>query len=185
MLTKLLDMIKGKKKPAETTPAAKKPAAKKPAAKKPAAKKPAAKKPVAKKAAAKKPVAKKAATKKASDVISVKELSGKASKHAKLIKEVEQSIKKTEKSADFKAGKAQPKKAVKGMKAKLVKLKTQHNTLSRNTEQLKTFLSVASKRSQAADKQRKALPPGKRISKTGNVYYETRFNHSDISRSGL
>ena len=30
-----------------------------------------------------------------------------------------------------------------------------------------------------ADVRRKALAPGKRISKTGNVYYETRKNRSD------
>ena len=30
------------------------------------------------------------------------------------------------------------------------------------------------------DKARKALPPGKRISKTGNVYYEYRRNRSDL-----
>lgn len=29
------------------------------------------------------------------------------------------------------------------------------------------------------DKPRKALPPGKRISKTGKVYWETRKNRSD------
>ena len=32
----------------------------------------------------------------------------------------------------------------------------------------------------ARDKARKALPPGKRISKTGNVYYEYRRNRSDM-----
>lgn len=31
-----------------------------------------------------------------------------------------------------------------------------------------------------ADKKRKALPPGKRISKNGNVYYEYRKNRSDV-----
>ena len=30
------------------------------------------------------------------------------------------------------------------------------------------------------DKARKALPPGKRISKTGNIYYEYRANRSDM-----
>jgi hypothetical protein len=30
------------------------------------------------------------------------------------------------------------------------------------------------------DKKRKALPPGKRISKSGNVYYEYRRNRSDL-----
>lgn len=32
----------------------------------------------------------------------------------------------------------------------------------------------------ARDNQRKALKPGKRISKNGNVYYEARKNRSDI-----
>ena len=32
-----------------------------------------------------------------------------------------------------------------------------------------------------ADKARKAMKPGIRISKTGNVYYETRANRSDIN----
>ena len=30
------------------------------------------------------------------------------------------------------------------------------------------------------DKARKAMPPGKRISKTGNTYYEGRKNRSDL-----
>jgi len=32
------------------------------------------------------------------------------------------------------------------------------------------------------DEHRKALPPGKRISKNGNVYYESRLNRSDVQR---
>jgi hypothetical protein len=31
------------------------------------------------------------------------------------------------------------------------------------------------------DKKRKALPPGKRISKTGKIYYEFRRNRSDLN----
>jgi hypothetical protein len=31
-----------------------------------------------------------------------------------------------------------------------------------------------------ADRERKALPPGKRISKSGRVYWETRKNRSDL-----
>jgi hypothetical protein len=34
-------------------------------------------------------------------------------------------------------------------------------------------------RNKKADKSRKALKPGKRISKTGKVYWETRRNRSD------
>lgn len=33
------------------------------------------------------------------------------------------------------------------------------------------------------DKKRSALPPGKRISKNGNVYYEYRKNRSDRLKS--
>jgi hypothetical protein len=32
------------------------------------------------------------------------------------------------------------------------------------------------------DRSRKALPPGKRISKSGKVYWETRRNRSDLRR---
>ena len=32
-----------------------------------------------------------------------------------------------------------------------------------------------------ADKARKALKPGIRISKTGHIYYETRANRSDVN----
>ena len=32
-----------------------------------------------------------------------------------------------------------------------------------------------------ADRKRKAMPPGKRISKSGNRYYEGRKNRTDIS----
>lgn len=35
------------------------------------------------------------------------------------------------------------------------------------------------------DKKRDALPAGKRISKTGKVYYEYRKNRSDVGISGL
>ena len=31
-----------------------------------------------------------------------------------------------------------------------------------------------------ADRRRKALPPGKRISRTGIIYWETRINRSDL-----
>ena len=31
-----------------------------------------------------------------------------------------------------------------------------------------------------ADRKRKALPPGKRISRTGKIYWETRRNRSDL-----
>ena len=37
----------------------------------------------------------------------------------------------------------------------------------------------------ARDKKRKALLPGKRISKNGNIYWETRSNRSDLKNSKL
>ncbi len=45
--------------------------------------------------------------------------------------------------------------------------------------------NVKSKRSLAADKKRKALPPGKRISKNGGVYYEYRQNRTDGGRGKI
>jgi hypothetical protein len=35
------------------------------------------------------------------------------------------------------------------------------------------------------DKVRKALPPGKRISKSGNIYWEGRANRSDLTGSKI
>ncbi len=35
------------------------------------------------------------------------------------------------------------------------------------------------------DKSRKALPPGKRRSKTGKIYWESRANRSDLTGSDL
>lgn len=35
-----------------------------------------------------------------------------------------------------------------------------------------------------ADMARKAKAPGKRISRTGNIYWETRRNRSDVSPDG-
>jgi hypothetical protein len=40
-------------------------------------------------------------------------------------------------------------------------------------------------RANIQDAKRKALPPGKRISKSGNTYYETRANRTDLSRSAM
>ncbi len=37
----------------------------------------------------------------------------------------------------------------------------------------------------AADVTKQALPAGKRVSKTGRIYYETRSNRSDITKAGL
>ena len=40
-----------------------------------------------------------------------------------------------------------------------------------------------SKKAVAADKQRKAKPPGRRRSATGKVYTERRANRSDVNRT--
>jgi len=37
----------------------------------------------------------------------------------------------------------------------------------------------------AFDQARPARPPGKRISKTGNIYWETRPNRSDVDRKKM
>lgn len=55
---------------------------------------------------------------------------------------------------------------------KPVKLKSLNKSLS--------VTSQVGRTTKSRDKARKALPPGKRISKTGNVYYETRKNRSDM-----
>lgn len=61
--------------------------------------------------------------------------------------------------------------------------KTKEDNLSTiKLKSLRQSLSVTKqvgKSSMPRDKARKALPPGKRISKTGKVYYETRKNRSD------
>lgn len=50
----------------------------------------------------------------------------------------------------------------------------------RRTPKVKTIAShQVGKSDKKRDKARKALPPGKRTSKTGNIYYETRKNRSD------
>jgi len=35
------------------------------------------------------------------------------------------------------------------------------------------------------DKARKSLPPGKRISKSGKIYWESRVNRSDLTGSNI
>jgi len=41
------------------------------------------------------------------------------------------------------------------------------------------------KTTKSIDKKRKALPPGKRISKNGNIYYEMRANRSDLTGKNI
>lgn len=48
--------------------------------------------------------------------------------------------------------------------------------------QIKEVMDKRSKRSLIQDKAKKAMHPGKRISNTGNVYYERRTNRSDLDR---
>ncbi len=51
----------------------------------------------------------------------------------------------------------------------------------RKTKIIYTYKTQTGKRkSLKLDKERKALPPGKRISKNGKIYYERRRNHSDL-----
>lgn len=55
---------------------------------------------------------------------------------------------------------------------KTIKLKSLMKSLSTTPQVGKTNI--------LRDAARKALMPGKRISKTGNIYYETRKNRSDL-----
>ena len=45
---------------------------------------------------------------------------------------------------------------------------------------LKTLDQTGTRKSLMRDRSRKARVPGKRISKTGKVYWETRRNRSDV-----
>ena len=45
---------------------------------------------------------------------------------------------------------------------------------------VRKFAYQRGKSNKRVDKRRGALPPGKRISKTGKVYWESRKNRSDI-----
>lgn len=56
-------------------------------------------------------------------------------------------------------------------------------TRKRRPKVLKIKRKQSGKRySLSADKKRKALPPSKRVSKRGKVYYEYRKNRSDLRR---
>lgn len=49
----------------------------------------------------------------------------------------------------------------------------------------RTVKQTGTRKSVAQDRARKAKPPGKRISKTGKKYYESRKNRSDKKGSKL
>jgi len=54
-------------------------------------------------------------------------------------------------------------------------------------DKLPAVLSIVKKQKKVkgnrkADKKRQALPPGKRISKNGKIYYEYRSNRSDLNK---
>jgi len=49
---------------------------------------------------------------------------------------------------------------------------------------LKTGKQIG-KTNKSVDSKRKALLPGKRISKRGNIYYENRVNRSDAKKSKI
>jgi hypothetical protein len=48
---------------------------------------------------------------------------------------------------------------------------------------VRTLPQVHVKTNRTIDASRHALPPGKRISKTGHVYWETRSNRTDVRGS--
>lgn len=48
-----------------------------------------------------------------------------------------------------------------------------------------TYPQTGSRKSVKADRARKAMPPGNRISKSGNLYFENRKNRSDRKGSRL
>ena len=50
---------------------------------------------------------------------------------------------------------------------------------------VKVLPQTGTRKSVAADRARKALLPGKRISKTGKIYFESRRNRSDRLKSKL
>jgi hypothetical protein len=52
--------------------------------------------------------------------------------------------------------------------------------LIRGVTILEILPQTGTRKSLHADRMRKALPSGKRISSSGNVYYETRRNRSDL-----
>ena len=50
---------------------------------------------------------------------------------------------------------------------------------------IRTLPQTKVKRNITIDASRTALPPGKRISKTGKVYWETRSQRSDVRNTNL
>ncbi len=70
-----------------------------------------------------------------------------------------------------------------GKKRILIGMKDDSITPSQQVQ--KILAQTGSIKDVARDAGRKALPPGKRISKTGNVYWESRKSRSDIPESNL
>lgn len=87
------------------------------------------------------------------------------------------------------SGIKKPKKA----KAKKVAVKKEVTRHSRSIKKVKSTYKVdrqtgnsnRTARGKNQDAKRKALAPGKRISKTGRTYYETRANRTDLNRSTM
>jgi hypothetical protein len=50
---------------------------------------------------------------------------------------------------------------------------------------VRTLPQVKVKTNKVIDASRHALPPGKRISKTGKIYWETRSSRSDVKGTNL
>jgi hypothetical protein len=102
----------------------------------------------------------------------------------KLVPNIKKEVQKLNKSVKKAPAKkvAVKKKAVKKAPAKKVSKRKVRPTYKVNYQ---TSTSNRSDRGKSQDSKRKALPPGKRISKSGNTYYETRANRTDFSRSSM
>ena len=59
------------------------------------------------------------------------------------------------------------------------------NALTQQAGTTKILKQVGTSQSLIRDKGRKALTPGKRISKSGKVYWETRQNRSDAPNKAI
>ena len=53
------------------------------------------------------------------------------------------------------------------------------------SKSVKEFDYQTGKTNKVVDKRRTALPPGKRISKSGKIYFESRKNRSDLTGSNV
>ena len=63
------------------------------------------------------------------------------------------------------------------------KMKEFRETGADQSEVVRKFAYQKGKSNVRVDRRRAALPPGKRISKTGKVYWESRKNRSDLAKN--